>query len=199
MSRNYHLLPIIFLFTAASIVVGQTSKSPDKQETLPKEMCGYKVQRAQVELKKSSAKDQENAQEVGEILLRLGEAKLIEVTPMGVTLEVPVVLAAVKQEGDIDRLVFENMQVNDIPVSLDDYAQPFKLPNKEALTLAPPLRIFVSTPQAVLRAVDDLLDAKDVWPVTGRIYVCGRFKKLLLKFKRAVPVDIQTSINNPLK
>jgi hypothetical protein len=122
----------------------------------------------------------------------------VGVTPLGVTFDVPVILAAVKQQGDVDRLVFENMKVNDTPVTLDDYVHPFKLPNQEPLSLAPSLRIFVSAPQAVLRTIDELLNSKEVWQVTGRIYVCGHFKKYLLKFKRAVPVELQTTIKNPL-
>ena len=68
-----------------------------------------------------------------------------------------------------------------------------------SLSLDPPLRIFVSTPQAVLRTIDEVFNSKEVWEVTGRIYVCGNFKKFLLKFKRAVPVELQTTINNPTR
>jgi hypothetical protein len=175
---------------------------------LPKEVQGYKVHRAKVEPKeitpsdrnqpgrRSSSEDDEY-DEQEPILIRLGEPTLVTVSPLGVTFDIPVILAAVKQQGEVDRLVFEDMKVNDIPVSLEDYAYPFKLPNKEPLQLAPPLRIFVSTPQAVLRTIDEIFFSRQVWPVTGRIYVCGRFKKFLIKFKRAVPVEVQTTIKNP--
>ncbi|HVQ38516.1 MAG TPA: hypothetical protein VMS31_13340, partial [Pyrinomonadaceae bacterium] len=116
-----------------------------------------------------------------------------------VTFDVPVIIAAVKQQGDVDLLVFEDMKVNDTPVNIDDHVHPFKLPNKAPLTLAPSVRIFVSTPQTVLRAIDDVLNSKETWPVTGRVYVCGHFKKLMLKFKRAVPVELQTTVTNPLR
>jgi hypothetical protein len=173
---------------------------------LPKEVQGYKVQRARVELKKAkdskkekdSQKEKED-EEIDEVLIRLGEPKLVGVSPLGVTFDLPVILAAIKQQGDIDRLVFEDMRVNETPVTVEDHVQPFKLPNKEALTLVPPLRVFVSTPQAVLTTIEEFLNSKDVWPVTGRIYVCGHYKKFLFKFKRAVPVELQSSIKNPLK
>ncbi len=122
----------------------------------------------------------------------------MSVSPLGVTFDVPVIIGAIKQEGEVDRLVFDDMRVNDTSVSIDDYAHKFKLPNKEPLTLQPPLRIFVSTPQAVMRTIDELLNSKDTWPVTGRVYVCGHFKRFFLKFKRAVPVELDTSIKNPL-
>jgi hypothetical protein len=195
---------------SAIVAAGQEST---KSDALPKEVRGYKVHRAQVELKKPKESDKrkpdrkpanetsatDEYDEDEPLLIRLGDAQLVSATPLGVTFDVPVVLAAVKQQGDVDRLVFEDMRVNDTAVTLEDYVHAFKLPNKEPLSLAPPLRIFASTPQALLRTVDEILNSKEVWQVTGRIYVCGHFKKYLLKFKRAVPVEVQTSINNPLK
>jgi len=101
---------------------------------LPREIHGYKVQRARVELKQTKNPDQE----IGEVLIRLGEPKLVGVSPLGVTFDLPVILAPVKQEGEIERLVFEAM-------------------------------------------------------------LCGHYKKFLFKLKCAVPVELQTSIPNPLQ
>lgn len=198
-SHHCFLIVLVLGFT----VTGYAQRSDESAQ--PKEVRGYKVHRAQVELKKTKDSDKkkkpnnEEYDETEPILIRLGDAQLVSTSPLGVTFDVPVVLAAVKQQGDVDRLVFEDMRVNDTAVTLDDYVHPFALPNKEPLSLNPPLRIFVSTPQAVLRAIDDIFNSKQVWQVTGRIYVCGHFKKYLFKFKRAVPVDVQTSINNPLR
>lgn len=204
----YRCLLILLVLALAIVAAAQRSNEVAKSDAQPKEVRGYKIHRAQVELKKTKESDKKKSDKKAEkeeydedepLLIRLGDAQLISATPLGVTFDVPVILAAVKQQGDIDRLVFEDMSVNDTPVSLEDYVQPFKLPNKEPLALAPPLRIFVSTPQAVLRTIDEILNSKEVWQVSGRIYVCGHFKKYLLKFKRAVPVEVQTSINNPLR
>ena len=177
---------------------------------LPKEVRGYKVHRANVELKKvnttetrerRATKDEEKDEydETEPLLIRLGEPVLVKVSPLGVTFDLPVILAPVKQSGDVERLVFEDMRVNDIPVTLQDHEHKFKLPNKEPLTLTPPIRIFLSTPQTVIRTIDEILNSKEVWPVTGRIYVCGKFKKFLLKFKRAVPVEVNTTVRNPTR
>lgn len=207
----YRSLLILLVLTSAFGVMAQrpneTTSSP-----LPKEVRGYKVHRARVEMKetnesgkkpdKKKDKDKSNKDEYVEdepLLVRLGEPVLVRATPLGVTFDVPVILAAVKQQGDVDMLVFEDMKVNDTPVTLEDYVRPFKLPNKEPLTLAPPLRIFVSSPQAVLSAIDEIFNSKETWEVTGRVYVCGHFKKFLLKFKRAVPVELQTEIKNPAR
>ena len=199
------LLLVLMASTLAGAQVPNTHLRP-----LPKEVQGYKVHRARVEPKHSNASDRKQTgrgssneedeyDEEEPILIRLGEPTLVQVSPLGVTFDIPVILAAVKQEGEVDRLVFEDVRVNDIQVNLDDYGYQFKLPNKEPLQLAPPIRIFVSTPQAVLRTIDEIFFSREVWPVTGRIYVCGRFKKYLLKFKRAVPVELQTSIKNPVR
>ena len=209
----YRCLLILLVLTSANDASAQRSNESAKGDALPKEVRGYKVHRAEVELKRTKESDtkksdkksgkrnveKEEYDEDEPLLIRLGEANLVSASPLGVTFDVPVILGAVKQHGDVDRLVFEDMSVNDMPVNLEDYVHPFKLPNKEPLTMAPPLRVFVSTPQAVLRTIDELINSKEVWQVTGRIYVCGHFKKFLFKYKRAVPVELQTSINNPLR
>jgi hypothetical protein len=208
----YRCFQILLVFGFAITVSAQRSDESAKSRPMPKEVRGYKIHRAQVEMKKPSEsgkkKDKKSEKEnfakdeydeTEPLLIRLGEPELVGVTPLGVTIDVPVILAAVKQQGDVALLVFEDMKVNDTPVTLDDYVHPFKLPNKEPLTLAPSMRIFVSTPQAVLRTIDEVFNSKEVWAVTGRIYVCGNFKKFLFTFKRAVPVELQTSIKNPLR
>ena len=186
---------MILLLLASAIDVA-AQRSPD---TGPKEIRGYKVERAEVEIKKTKDAKKGRPNEAEEVLIRFGEARLVALSPLGVSFDVPVIVAAVKQQGDIDQLVFEDMRVNDTPVTVDDYLYPFALPNKQSLTLAHPVRINMSAPQAVLATIDEWLNSQDVWPVTGRIYVCGRFQKFLLKFKRAVPVELRSSINNPLR
>lgn len=204
------LLILIVLSSACVVQAQQTNEGTTSP--MPKKVRGYKVHSAEVEMKKpDSGKkkpdkkaekekfERDEYDETEPLLVRLGEAQLVGVTPLGVTLDVPVIIAPVNHQGDVDLLVFEDMKVNDTPVTLDDYVHPFKLPNKEPLTLAPSVRIFVSTPQAVMRTIDEVFNSKETWAVTGRIYVCGNFKKFLFTFKRAVPVELQTSIKNPLR
>ncbi len=207
--HKYQSLLILMVLASAFVALAQQTNDGTP---MPKEVRGYKIHRTQVEMKepgesskkkdKKSEKekfDNDEYDETEPLLIRLGEAELVGVSPLGVTFDVPVILAPVKHQGDVDLLVFEDMKVNDTSVTLDDYVHPFKLPNKEPLTLSPSVRIFVSTPQAVLRTIDDVFNSKEVWPVTGRIYVCGHFKKFLFTFKRAVPVELQTTIRNPLR
>jgi hypothetical protein len=194
----YRCLLLLLALTAGIYVAAQKPNPGSSGDTLPKEMRGYKVERSKVEVKKGKDSDKESSIDE-EILIRFGEARLVSLTPLGVTLDVPVIVSPVKQQGDIELLVFEDMSVNDTPVTLEDYLHPFALPNKEPLTLSSPVRIFVSSPQAVLTTIDEFFNSKEVWPVIGRVYVCGQFKKFVLKFKRAIPVELQASIKNPLK
>jgi hypothetical protein len=194
----------------ANTVQGQTPY-PQQPRPLPKEVRGYKVHRARVEPAKPAnagsrrtdsmgqAADKDDYDEDEPLLIRLGEPILVSVSPLGITFDIPVILPAVKQQGEVDLLVFEDMRVNETAVTIDDHPFKFKLPNKNPLELNPPIRIFVSTPQAVLRTIDEIFNSQEIWPITGRIYVCGHFKKFLLKFKRAVPVEINTSIRNPIR
>lgn len=199
MMCHYRCFLILLILASAIDVAAQRSNEAATRDPVPKEVRGYKVERSQVEIKKTKDSKRGRPIEDEEVLIRFGEARLVALTPLGVSFDLPVIVAAVKQQGEIDLLVFEDMHINNTPVTIEDYVRPFALPNKQPLTLAQPLRVFVSAPQAVLTTIGELLNSQEVWPVTGRIYVCGQFKKFLFRFKRAVPVELQASINNPLR
>src|SRR6267143_1538381 len=188
--------------------------------TYPKEIRGYKVERTVVEVKKPEAKNRQtskdqnergnknsdgqrnaesNSEEDVDELIQLGKPQLARVTPLGITFEVPIVVSPVKQSGHVDFLVFEDMIVNGTSVNIDEYHRVFDLPNKQPLTLREPLRFYIYLPSAMLAALGDWSDSKETWPVTGRVYVFGKFKKGLLSFKRVVPVELNLTMRNPLK
>jgi hypothetical protein len=173
---------------------------PPAAHTYPKEIRGYKVELANVELKKQKPKDKDSAAGAsGEKLIQLGEPRVTGLTPLGISLEVPVTVAAVKQGGRVDFLTFEEMTVNGTKVTVNEYQHPFDLPTDGPVTLAKPVSIYISTPRALLGALGEWTQPKAVWPVTGRVYVFGRFKKFLFKFKRVVPVELNLSFQNPLQ
>jgi hypothetical protein len=165
----------------------------------PKEIRGYKLERAKVKIRKP--KDERGEAQAGDAdaLIQFGEARIAKMTPLGITMEVPVTVAAVKQGGHVDFLSFEDMVVNGTPVTIEDYMRPFDLPNKQPVLLPEPVRVFISAPRALLGALGEWNDSKDVWPVTGRVYVFGRFKKFIFSFKRVVPVELSLTLPNPLK
>jgi hypothetical protein len=201
-----------------------------QSRTYPKEIRGYKVERAAVELKSTEAKkpsksdkpatpNQENgASSSGDgssstqagpaspatnaqvdQLITFGSPSIARVTPLGITFNVPVVVAPIKQSGKVDFLLFEDMTVNDHSIEIDEYQRAFNLPTKKPLTLREPLRFFIYTPVAALAAVGEWSNSRETWPVTGRVYVCGKYKKFLLSFKRCVPVELNLTMRNPLR
>jgi hypothetical protein len=164
--------------------------------TYPKEIRGYKLERAAVELKETKQKnDQQNT---APQLIQFGSPRVAGVTPLGITLEISVVVSPVKQKGRVDFLVFEKMKVNGTSVEIDEYHRAFDLPNKKPLTLKEPLRFYVYLPNAILGAIDGLNSSAKQWPITGVVYVFGRFNKSIFRFKRVIPVEINLTTPNPL-
>jgi hypothetical protein len=180
-----HMVPTLAaLFLCFDLSVSQ-------QSVYPKEIRGYKVERAAVEMKK--------AKKAPDALIRLGEARLARVTPLGISLEIPIVVAPVAQKGHVDFLVFEDMVVNGTQVQIDEYHRAFDLPNRRELVLSEPLRFYVYLPNAMLAALGEWTDSKQTWRITGRVYVFGKYKRFLFTFKRAIPVELDLTIRNPLR
>jgi hypothetical protein len=165
-----------------------------QSKTYPKEIRGYKVHRGAVE-PKNKVRDADDQTQ----LIQFGDASVARVTPLGITLEIPIVVSPVQQKGRVDFLVFENMIVNGTSVEIDEYHRAFDLPNDKPLTLKEPLRFFVYLPRAVLAAIDELSARAKQWPITGVVYVFGRFKKGIFRFKRVIPIELNIKIHNPLR
>ncbi|MGQ0763222.1 MAG: hypothetical protein ACT4OT_14585 [Acidobacteriota bacterium] len=216
------------MFCALALLAAADSVRAQRQP-YPKEIRGYKVERAAVELKStekkkpsksgnssaggqdiaSSTRDNSSANQTStassnagsdvDQLITFGSPSIARVTPLGITFDVPVVVAPIKQSGKVDFLLFEDMMVNEHSVEIDEYHRAFDLPTKKSLTLREPLRFFIYTPVAALAALGEWSNSRETWPVTGRVYVCGKYKKFLFSFKRCVPVELHLSIRNPLK
>ena len=166
--------------------------------TYPKEIRGYKLERAAVELKETKRKnEQQNA--ASSQLIQFGSPRVAGVTPLGISLEIRVVVSPVKQKGRVDFLVFEKMEVNGTSVEIDEYHRAFDLPNNKPLTLKEPLRFYVYLPNALMAAIGELSSSVKDWPITGVVYVFGRFNKSIFRFKRVIPVEIKLTTPNPLR
>jgi len=163
----------------------------------PREIRGYKVERAVVELKKDKKQPVTEADE--DALLRLGEPRFGDTTPLGISVEVPIVVSPVKQKGHVDFMMFEEVVVNGTSVDIDEYQREFDLPNEKPLTLKDPLKIYINLPGVVLTAIGEWGNSKETWLITGRIYACGKFNKSILKFKRCIPIELKLNFPNPLK
>ena len=196
-------------YAIVSLFLGMPLPASGQSRSYPDNIRGYKVERTVVEIKKPESKNQANTSDAAssdadvDQLITFGQPSLGRATPLGMTFEVPVVVAPVKQSGKVDFLVFEDMEVNGHSVQIDEYNHSFGLPDKKALTLRDPLRVYIHLPGAILAALGDWTDSKDTWPVTGRVYVFGKFKKKILgistSFKRVVPVELNLTMRNPLK
>jgi|SRR2546425_2169224 len=191
----------VLLITSGTAIYAQT-------RTYPKEIRGYKVERASVEIKKpgnkttarkSGKEDEPSSYSDVDELIQFGQPRLDRLTPLGITFEVPIVVAPVQQSGHVDFLLFEDMVVNGQPVEIDEYHREFDLPNKKALTLREPVSVYIYLPRALLTAVDEWNNSKATWPVKGRVYVFGKFKKSLFSFKRCIPVELNLRMHNPLR
>jgi hypothetical protein len=196
------LSTLSFAQQSNSKTTSSASAPTPARRAYPKEIRGYKVELAKVEIKKQEAKGalkSSSDDHEADALIRLGEPHVASLSPLGITLEIPVTVAAVKQGGHVDFLTFEDMTVNGTPVTFDDYQYSFDLPNDQPLTLPDPVSIYISTPRAMLGVLGEWNQPKDVWPIKGRAYVFGRFKKFLFKFKRVIPVELNLSFRNPLK
>ena len=204
--RPYDLIRIgslsCAMFMTVATALSQTRAYPDN-------IRGYKVERTVVEVKKPDDKAERNSGvrdgraggEAAKVdqLISFGKPSLARATPLGITFEVPIVVAPVTQNGKIDFLVFEDIEINGRSVDISEYNHSFKLPNSAPLTLKAPLQIYIYLPGAVLAAIDEWTDSKPTWPVTGRVYVFGSFRKSLFSFKRCVPVELDLTMQNPLK
>ena len=212
----FHVFGVFWLCSVAAVgsMVAQT-------RDYPKEIRGYKVERTVVEMKgtkpsKTTPTQNQTTADVNNSpgtqtsspasstppvnqLITFGQPSVARITPLGITFEVPIVVAPIKQSGHVDFLLFEDMQVNEHSIEIDEYHRAFDLPTKKPLTLREPLRFYIYLPVAVLAAADEANNSKDTWPITGRVYVCGKYKKFLLSFKRCVPVELDLTMRNPVK
>jgi hypothetical protein len=201
--KKTELACLVLMFIGSTTALAQT-------RSYPKEIRGYKIERTAIEIRKPDSKnrqskddgrtDEQNSSDSDvDALIQFGQPQLARVTPLGITVKVPIVVAPVAQKGRVDFLMFEDMTVNDTSVQIDEYRRGFDLPNKKPSTLRDPLSFYIYLPSAVLAAIGDWRDSKATWPVTGRVYVFGKFKKGLFSFKRCVPVELNLTMRNPLK
>jgi len=196
--RHKQISPVVLgvLAMCANTVFGQST-------IYPKEIRGYKVERATVELKETKTKKADSRiqkpPDSPAPLIQFGSPRVARITPLGINLEIPIVVSPVRQKGRIDFLVFEKMTVNGTSVQIDEYHRAFNLPTDKPLTLTEPLRVYVYLPSAVVATIDELNNSKEEWPVTGTVYVFGRFNKSILRFKRCIPVELNLTITNPVR
>lgn len=171
----------------------------NRAQNLPDKIRGYKVHKAKIDVKTQTDENSEKMDSgENEAFVKIGEPEIVDVSLFGITLEIPVEVESLEQSGTIDFLTFHDFRVNNLKVEVEEYKESFEFKKNEKLILPKPFRIFISTKETLRGASKEWRDSKKVWQVTGRIFVFGKFKKSIFKFKRVVPIEIDTMIENPL-
>lgn len=177
---------VLFLFPAA---FGQASSD------LPNKIRGYKVHKKIIEVSHSKTRPDDDYS----ASINFTEPDLIDISLTGITFAVSAEILALEQSGTVDRLMFHDLRVNDIPVTIEDFSSPFSFRKRETVKLPKPARIFLPTGRMLQAAFKEMRDSKETWTVRGRIFVFGKFRKFGFSHKRVIPVDIDLLVANPLK
>jgi hypothetical protein len=194
---SFHLLPFVLKFSASLCVCGLIFVFTFKAQDLPGEIRGYKVHKAKVSVQTEASEN--NSQEDFGVTVDFDEPKLVSVSPLGATFEVYAEMTVFNQSGKIDFLTFKDFRVNNLKVEIEEYKEPFEVEKNKTARLRKPFKIFVNTAQSIKGGLKEIFRSEKDWQVTGRVFVFGRFKKFGFKFKRAVPVDVNLKISNPLQ
>jgi hypothetical protein len=158
-------------------------------QKLPSSIRGYKLRETNLRIEPGSKTAS----------VKIGEPRLIDVGPKGLTLDATAEISGLDQDGHVDFLMFKDVVVNGIPLAIDDYEHSFEMKKGAAVKLPVPVRGSVSTINVAKAAYDEATARQADWRVTGTVFVFGRFKKMGFTFKRVVPVPISLTIPNPLK
>lgn len=186
--KKFLIFPVVFFLLLST---------PVDSQNYPKKIRGYKVYQTKVSVKTKSEKSSEN--EETEAIIKVGEPEITDISLTGITFEVPAEIKGADQIGKVDFVAFEDFKVNDLDVEIEEYKESFELNKGEIIILPKPVKIFIGAGQTLRGAFKEIKDSKDVWAVTGRLFVFGKFKKYGFNFKRVVPIDVNIKIENPVK
>ena len=184
------LISVLFLFFVSSFANAQE---------LPDKIRGYKVHKAKISVKTIDQKGAGRLESSdNEAFVKINEPEVLDVSLTGITFALEAELSTFEQSGTVDFLTFHDFRVNGLKVDVAEYDSSFKFQKNEPIFLPKPVTIFLGTAQALTGVVKEMKESKKEWRVTGRVFVFGKFKKSIFKFKRVVPVEIDILIKNPL-
>lgn len=166
-------------------------------QELPNKIRGYKVHRAKILIQTADQPDagkREMSVVFDSFRVEIGKVSIIK-TVWDVTNEITVF----GQSGEIDFITFKDFKINGNNVEIEEYRHDLSFRHGEKLFLAKPIRINLGNLSGLKAATREFTDSKEKWQIEGRVFVFGKFKKSLFKFKRVIPIDIDLEISNPLK
>lgn len=187
MSRLVFVIAAVFALCAAV---------PANAQDLPDEIRGYKVHEANVLVtnRRDSVGDREP-----DAIVRVGDPVIADTSLKGLTIEVNCDLETLGNSGSVDFLLFKDIKINGMAVSVDEYNSGFDFKKKTTVVLPRPVSVFVGTLQTLKGALGEIRDSKPEWEITGKVFVFGKFKKWGMKFKRVIPVEIRLTVQNPIR
>lgn len=191
-ARTTRLAAIAFI-----AIIALFASAPLAAQTLPSSIRGYKVHRKPI-MVNSTPSDGSKSDEEGAVV-KIGDPKLVDVSLTGINFELNAEIRALEQSGTVDFLTFHDFRVNDIPVEIDEYKASFKFRKNEAIVLPEPATIFLPTGRLIEAAYREMRDSKERWTVRGRVFVFGKFRRFGFHHKRAVPIDIDIDVANPIR
>ena len=177
----------IFLVTAVTAAVSA--------QELPAKIRGYKVEKANIRVAASTAKNSSESDAV----IKVYDPEVDSLGLSGIGLSIGGEITSAGQSGTVEMLSFRDFRINGIRVEVEEYTHPFNFRAGEKVLLPFPVKIFVSNTGIARAALKELLDSKKLWVVTGKVLVFGRFKKYGFSFKRVVPVDLSIEVENPAR
>ncbi|MFV0390124.1 MAG: hypothetical protein ACK5NT_15390 [Pyrinomonadaceae bacterium] len=184
-NRKFLLFTFILFFT--TFAFSQNSKG---------KIRGYKVHSEKIEV---HADTEEVSDSDSDVKVSFSEAKFSGITLKGALITVTPEIYVKGQSGTVDSLVFENIEINGNPVTIDEFTTSFAFNSREKITFSKPVRINIGAVSSIQTIIKELTDSEKKWNITGRVYVFGRFKRAFLTFKRVVPIEFSISITNPIQ
>jgi hypothetical protein len=166
-------------------------------QELPDELRGYKVHDAKITVTNRSGPT--DRKDKSEAYVRLDDPVLTDKSLSGIAFDISGEIEPIGHSGKIDFLAFHDFVVNGVPVTIEEYIEPFEFRKNEVIRLPRPIKVNVDLLQTLRGALNEIRDSKEEWEVTGTVFVFGRFKKWGFNFKRVVPVRVNVSLKSPLR
>lgn len=193
MNRTFpaNLCKKIIVVTAAIIcfslpVIAQENSSGK----FPKEIRGYKVQKAKVLLRAAKEDVTVDAKKEHDSMVRIGVPQNFKFSLAGATFDLPLSMHSYKTGGRIESITFEDMRVNGIRMQVEEFNHSFEFAKGVETPLPQPLKIKIDMP-ASLSDVKSFSPSLTEFEITGKVYVFGTFKKFGIKFKRVIPSEFR--------
>lgn len=161
---------------------------------LPSKIDGYKVENAKVVVTKSSPSSISGA----DVVIRLDDPRIANFGLLTASVEIRGEMFSNTASGEIERMSFHDVEVNGVPVDLDDVRDGFKFRRGENRAFAHISTVSLGPLAAGQGLLRELTGGKGDWTLTGIVFVFGKFTRWGLTFKRVIPVRLELTVKDPL-